>query len=226
MHRRDLLRGVAMAGLLAAAGAVPAGLATAARAAEEKKDEHVNTAVLHKEPPIGDMALGSPDAPVTIVEYASATCPHCATFHEEVWPQLKKEFVDTGKVRFVFREFPLDQLALAAFMLTRCAGKEKYFPMLDLVMKNQRTWVKNPREELLKIAKLAGMTEQQFDACLKNEKLAMDIVAMSKDANRLFGVDSTPTFFVNGRRVVGGHSIEEFRRIIDEELKKAQQKKG
>ncbi len=226
MHRRDLLRGVAMAGLLAAAGAVPAGLATAAQAAEEKKDEYVNTAVLHKEPPIGDMSLGSPDAPVTIVEYASATCPHCATFHEEVWPQLKKEFVDTGKVRFVFREFPLDQLALAAFMLTRCAGKEKYFPMLDLVMKNQRTWVKNPREELLRIAKLAGMTEQQFDACLKNEKLAMDIVAMSKDANRLFGVDSTPTFFVNGRRMVGGHSIEEFRKIIDEELKKAQRKKG
>ncbi len=226
MHRRDLLRGVVMAGLLAMAGVMRGGPATAVQAAEERKDAYVNTAVLHKAPPIGDMALGRADAPVTIVEYASATCPHCATFHEEVWPQLKKEFVDTGKVRFIFREFPLDQLALAAFMLTRCAGREKYFPMLDLVMKNQRTWVKNPREELLRIAKLAGMTEQQFDACLKNEKLAMDIVALSKDANRLFGVDSTPTFFVNGRRVVGGHSVEEFRKIINEELQKAQQKKG
>lgn len=219
MHRRDLL------GAMAAVTLAAAGMPAAALAAEEGKP--VNVAVLHKEPAVGDMVLGRPDAPVTIVEYASATCPHCATFHEEVWPQLKKEFVDTGKVRFIFREFPLDQLALAAFMLTRCAGREKYFPMLDLVMKNQRTWVKNPREELLKIAKLAGMSEQQFDACLKNEKLAMDIVAMSKDANRLFGVDSTPTFFVNGRRLVGGHSIEEFRTIINEELKKAQaQKKG
>ncbi len=184
--------------------------------------EYVNVGVLYKEPDIGDKVMGSKDAPVTIVEYASATCPHCADFHEHEWPLIKKEYVDTGKVRFIFREFPLDQLALAAFMLARCAPKEKYFPMLGLIMKNQRVWVKNPREELLKIAKLAGMTEKEFDACLKNQKLANSIVGISKNANRDFKVESTPTFFINGRKVVGGRPIEEFRKIIDEELKKAQ----
>ena len=207
LDRRRLL---ALAALTSIASA-----ATSARAGE---DDPVNTAVLYKAPDIGDMVLGRDDAPVTIVEYASATCPHCATFHEEVWPTLKKEYVDTGKVRFIFREFPLDQLALAAFMLTRCAGREKYFPMLDLIMKTQRQWVKNPRAELLRIAKLAGMSEARFDACLKDEKLATSIIAMSKDANRLFGVDSTPTFFVNGKRVAGGRSVEEFRKIIDAAL--------
>jgi len=211
-RRQILITGAALAAL-APLAAFPA--------YAEEKPEYVNIGVLNKEPDIGDMVVGSKDAPVTIIEYASATCPHCADFHEKEWPLIKKEYVDTGKVRFIFREFPLDQLALAAFMLARCAPKEKYFPMLGLIMKNQRTWVKNPREELLKIAKLAGMTEKDFDACLKNQKLANSIVGISKNANRDFKVESTPTFFINGRKVVGGRPIEEFRKIIDEELKKA-----
>ncbi len=215
--RRGLLRiPLSLASLALASG-------VAARAGE--KAEYVNTGLLYKPVTPGDMVLGKEDAPVTIVEYASATCPHCATFHEEQWPVIKKEYVDTGKVRFIFREFPLDQLALAAFMLARCQPKEKYFPMLGLIMKNQRTWVKDPKNELLKLAKLAGMTQADFDACLKNQKLANEVVGISKNASRDFGIDSVPTFFVNGRRVVGGRPIDEFRKIIDEELKKATEKK-
>ena len=218
LDRRTLIAS-SLAGL--AGAALSTGRAASALAAEEDKPERVNVKVLNKPVLLGDMVLGKEDAPVTIVEYASATCPHCAEFHENTWPKLKKDYVDTGKVRFIFREFPLDQLALAAFMLARCAGKDKYFPMLDLIMKNQRTWVKNPREELLKIAKLAGMTEEQFDACLKNEKVANGIIGTAKDASRLFQVDSTPVFFINGRRVVGNQDYETFRKIIDEELNKA-----
>jgi len=217
MHRRQILKsGVAFAGLAAVASLLAAGPLHAAG-----KPEYVNTGVLNKQPDIGDMALGDPKAPVTIIEYASATCPHCAEFHEKTWPSVKKDYVDTGKARFIFREFPLDQLALAAFMLMRCAPKEKYHPMLGLIMKTQRTWVQNPKEELLKIAKLAGMKKDQFDACLKNQKLANSIVGISKDASRDFKVNSTPTFFINGRKVVGDMPFDEFRKIIDEELKKA-----
>jgi len=218
-HRRHIL---ALSGALAA---LPAGaLFAAAPALAEEKPEYVNLGVLNKAPDIGDKALGKADAPVTIIEYASATCPHCGEFHEKTWPVIKKKYVDTGKVRFIFREFPLDQLALAAFMLMRCAPEGKYHPMLGLIMKTQRTWVKNPKVELLKIAKLAGMSEEQFNACIKNQKLANSIVGISKNASRDLGVNSTPTFFINGRRAVGDMPPEEFGKIIDEELKKAKDK--
>ena len=116
------------------------------------------------EPPaLGDKILGKSDAPVTIVEYASATCPHCAAFHKDVFPQLKSEFIDTGKVKFIFREFPFDDLALAAFMLARCAPPEKYFPMLDVLFEQQQVWAsKEARVELGKIAQLAGIGEDGF----------------------------------------------------------------
>lgn len=222
LHRRHILT---LSGALAVLPAA-ALFAAAPALAGDKKPEYVNTGVLYKQPDIGDRMLGKADAPVTIVEYASATCPHCAEFHEKTWPVIKKKYVDTGKVRFIFREFPLDQLALAAFMLMRCAPKDKYHPMLGLIMKTQRTWVKNPKEELLKIAKLAGMTEADFNACIKNQKLANSIVGISKDASRDFGVNSTPTFFINGRRAVGDMGPDEFGKIIDEELKKARKSKG
>ena len=204
--------------LLATAGVISALPLRLALAREE--GERVNAALLHKEPEIGDMVMGAKDAPVTIVEYASATCPHCANFHKLDLPVIKKEYVDTGKVRFIYREFPLDQLALAAFMIARCAPKEKYFPIIDMLMKTQETWVRNPREELLKIAKLAGMTEAQFDACLKNRKVALGITNMAREAERSFGVNSTPTLFINGRKAVGMH-INDLKKVIDEELKKA-----
>jgi protein-disulfide isomerase len=170
------------------------------------------------EPPaLGDKILGKSDAPVTIVEYASATCPHCAAFHKDVFPQLKSEFIDTGKVKFIFREFPFDDLALAAFMLARCAPPEKYFPMLDVLFEQQRVWAsKEARAELGKIAQLAGIGEDGFDKCLKNEDLAKGIMAIRDKAANSYGVEATPTFFVNGKLIRGEHSIDQFRKMISE----------
>ena len=122
--------------------------------------------------PLGDMALGDEKAPVTIIEYASMTCPHCAQFHATTYPELKKRYIDTGKVRFIFREFPLDQLALAAFLLARCAGPDKYFPMIETLFQLQKEWViQKPLGPLLAIAKQAGMSEQAFNECLQDKKL-------------------------------------------------------
>ena len=170
------------------------------------------------EPPaLGDKILGKSDAPVTIVEYASATCPHCAAFHKDVFPQLKSEFIDTGKVKFIFREFPFDDLALAAFMLARCAPPEKYFPMLDVLFEQQQVWAsKEARVELGKIAQLAGIGEDGFDKCLKNEDLAKGIMAIRDKAANTYGVEATPTFFVNGKLIRGEHSIDQFRKFISE----------
>jgi protein-disulfide isomerase len=171
-----------------------------------------------KEPPaIGERALGSPDAPVTIIEYASSTCPHCAAFHVETFPTLKKDYVDTGKVRFVFREFPFDDLALAAFMVARCAPEEKYFPIIDVLFEQQRSWTRgNPKEELFKIAQLAGFSREKFEECLKNEEVAKGILEIRETADEKYGVDSTPTFFINGEVVQGNQPLEEFRKFIDQ----------
>jgi protein-disulfide isomerase len=170
------------------------------------------------EPPaLGDKVLGRTDAPVTIVEYASATCPHCAAFHKDVFPKLKSEFIDTGKVKFIFREFPFDDLALAAFMLARCAPPDKYFPMIDVLFEQQKVWAsKEARAELGKIAQLAGIGEDGFDKCLKNEELAKGIMAIRDKAANTYGVEATPTFFVNGKELRGEHSIDQFRKLISE----------
>ena len=202
----------------------PAPANEAAHAHADEKVEYVNKALLEKNPIIEDIVLGSPDAPVTMVEYASATCPHCADFHIHELPLIKKEFVDTGKVKFIFREFPLDQVALAAFMLTRCASggdAKKYSAVLDMVMKTQRDWAQNPKDGLMKIMRMAGLSDEAFDKCLKDEKLAKKIMNSARNASRDFRIESTPTFFINGRRVTGRRDIAEFRRIIEEELKRA-----
>jgi protein-disulfide isomerase len=149
------------------------------------------------------------------------TCQHCATFHETVYPELKKRYIDTGKVRFIFREFPLDSLALVAFMLARCAGPDKYFAMIETLFQQQKSWVKDqPRAELLAIAKQAGMSEASFNACLKDEKVRSGIVAVYKQAIKL-KVQSTPSFFVNGTPLKGGFSIENFEKAMAPYLKGA-----
>ena len=167
------------------------------------------------EPELGDRVLGKADAPVTIVEYASATCPHCANFHNGTFKAIKSEFIDTGKVRFIFREMPFDDLALAAFMLARCAPKDKYYGMLEIIFEKQREWIKNPREELLKISKLAGFTAESFDKCLSNEKIAKGVQTIGKDGNQKYGVNATPTFFINGKFFSGNASIDKFRELIE-----------
>ncbi len=173
-----------------------------------------NLAGLNDPPAFGEMTLGPDTAKVTVIEYASATCPHCAAFHNETFEALKKEYIDTGKIRFVFREFPHQDAALAAFMVARCAPKEKYFPLIDVFFATQPEWTQNPQEGLYKIAQQAGFTKESFDACLKNEAVAKEILAVRSKAEG-FGVTGIPTFFVNGERYEGDTTIEAFRAKID-----------
>jgi protein-disulfide isomerase len=179
----------------------------------------VDLAKLLEAPPLGERSLGSADAKVVIVEYASTTCPHCAAFHAESFPEVKKDYIDTGKVRFIFREFPLNDADLAAVMLARCAPEDKYFPLIEVYFEQQKSWTKgNPRDELFKIAQLAGFTSESFEACLKNEQVAKGIIEGRERAEQEFGVNSTPTFFINGEIVRGVESTEEFRKLIDAAL--------
>jgi len=220
LNRRQLLifgGGLVVAGGLAAwrfgGDKLPGGLPGVSGAKAATPD----LSTLLDPPALGDKVLGRTDAPVTIVEYASATCPHCAAFHKDVFPQLKSEFIDTGKVKFIFREFPFDDLALAAFMLARCAPPEKYFPMIDVLFEQQKVWAsKDARTELAKIAQLAGIGQDGFDKCLKNEDLAKGIMAIRDKAANTYGVEATPTFFVNGKELRGEHSIDQFRKMISE----------
>ncbi|MBX3583823.1 MAG: DsbA family protein [Rhizobiaceae bacterium] len=163
-----------------------------------------------------DMALGNDDAPVTIVEYASLTCPHCAHFHETTLPELKKKYIDTGKARLILREFPFDPRAEAGFMLARCS-KDNYFAMVDVLFKQQRNWasVQNAKEALLQISRLAGFSQESFEACLTDQKLLDDVRAVQKRGAEEFKVDSTPTFFINGNTYKGALTIEEMSAIID-----------
>jgi protein-disulfide isomerase len=173
-------------------------------------------------PALGDRVLGKDDAPVTIVEYASMTCPHCAHFHETTYPELKKKYIDTGKVRFIFREFPLDPIAAGASMLARCADKDKFFPMIETLFQLQRQWaVEKPIPPLMAIAKQAGFTEQSFNACISNKKMLDQIQAEQKRASEKFGVNSTPTIFVNGKKQNGAVSIEDLSKVIDPLLPKS-----
>ena len=170
-----------------------------------------------------DMAMGDDKAPVTVIEYASMTCSHCAHFQEATFPELKKRYIDTGKVRYIFREFPLDSLAAAAFMLARCTGqddKTKYFALVDTLFRQQRTWaVEKPLAPLLAIAKQAGFTQQTFDACLSNQKILDGIENMRDRAAKEFKVESTPTFFINGTKAAGALSIEDMAKLIDPQVK-------
>jgi protein-disulfide isomerase len=170
-----------------------------------------------------DMALGPANASVTITEYASMTCPHCAAFDEQVFPKIKSEYIDTGKVRYVFREFPLDIKAAAGAMLARCIAKDdatKYFAVVDLLFRQQSEWVmKNTTETLTRIGKQAGLNQQQVEDCLKDQALLDKIAADQKYASEVLKVDSTPTFFINGEKIKGEASIEEFEKKINPLLK-------
>ncbi len=166
--------------------------------------------------PLGDVALGPADAKVTIVEYASLTCSHCAAFHKDTWPELKKRYVDTGRVRFILREFPLDPLATAGFMLARCDGEGKYYPITDLLFDQQRNWAftDKPLDALRAMMRQAGFSQEKFDACLKDQKLYDAVNAVKNRGMEQFRVDSTPTFFINGQRHPGNLSIDELEKII------------
>ena len=166
--------------------------------------------------PLGDVEIGNKSAKVNIIEYASMTCSHCATFHEKTFPELKKKWIDTGKVRFTLREFPLDPLATAGFMLARCAGGDKYYPIVDLLFSQQKNWAfsNKPVEALLSLVKQAGFSQESFEACLKNQQIYDAVNAVRDRAAQKFGVNSTPTFFINGQVYRGALSVEELDKVL------------
>jgi protein-disulfide isomerase len=165
-----------------------------------------------------DMAIGPANASVTITEFASMTCPHCAAFNATVFPKIKSEYIDSGKIRYIFREFPLDIKAAAGSMLARCIAKDdaaKYFAVIDMLFRQQNDWVmKNTTETLTRIGKQAGLSQQQVEDCLKDQALLDKIAADQKYAAEVLKVDSTPTFFINGEKIKGETSFEEFDKKI------------
>ena len=203
LFRRTLLTG------FAAAAFVLAGLSLASA-------QTVTVDELAVPGPLGDVELGNKDAKVTIIEYASMTCSHCATFHEKTFPELKKKYIDTGKVRFILREFPLDPLATAGFMLARCAGNDKYYPVVDLLFSQQKNWAfsNKPVEALLSLVKQAGFSQESFEACLKNQQIYDAVNVVRDRAAQKFGVNSTPTFFINGQVQRGALTVEELDKIL------------
>jgi len=213
--RRAFTAALSVTGLAALSGLTPLRLISGAFA-QSATD-------VAKPQSLPDMALGPADAKVTITEYASMTCPHCAAFNDQVFPKIKAEFIDTGKVRYIFREFPLDIKAAAGSMLSRCIANGdagKYFAVTDLLFKSQSDWVmKNTTESLTRIGKQAGLTQQQVEACLKDQALLDKIAADQKYASEVLKVDSTPTFFINGDKIKGEASLEEFEKKINPLLK-------
>jgi protein-disulfide isomerase len=171
---------------------------------------------------LGDKVLGKDDAPVTIIEYASLTCSHCANFHANTFPALKEKYIDTGKVRLIFREFPLDPLSTAASMMARCSAEPRYFPLVSLLFKQQREWAgsEKPLEDLLAIARQAGFTQESFEACLKDQKIYDGLNDVKKRGAEVHGVNSTPTFFINGEMKRGDLAIEDIEKVIEPLLKK------
>jgi protein-disulfide isomerase len=164
----------------------------------------------------GEIVLGKADAPVTIIEYASMTCPHCAAFHINVLPALKEKYIDTGKVKLAFREFPLDGVALRASMLARCGGEAKAHPFIDILFKQQKVWAtsEDPIGALSRVAKLGGMSQSTFDACLANEALMKQLVQSRQDGAEKFDIKGTPSFIIDGKTHDGDMDIEDFDKLL------------
>ncbi|WP_173419249.1 DsbA family protein [Ensifer adhaerens] len=194
--------------------------APAAKVELPSSEGSVDTAKLMEPGALPEMAIGEANAPVTIVEYMSMTCPHCAAFHNNTFEAIKTKYVDSGKVRFVLREFPFDPRAAAAFMLARCAPEGQYFPMISMLFKQQQQWAaaQNGRDALLQMSKLAGFTQESFESCLTNQKLLDDVNAVMQKGAKDFGVQSTPTFFVNGEHYSGDMSVDVMSALIDSKL--------
>ena len=216
LTRRQLLDGALTLGLTAAA--LSSGLLPSAALAQGTK---IDTAKLMEPGAIPDRVMGSADAPVTVIEYASLTCSHCAHFATTTFPEIKKKYIDTGKVRYILREFPLDPVAAAAFMLSRCAPEDKYYDVVDLFFEKQNDWAftNRPLDALNAMAKQIGFSQQEFEACLSNQSLLDGVNAVKDRGNKEFGVNATPTFFINGELVRGAISMDEFEKIVEPMLK-------
>lgn len=168
-----------------------------------------------------DLPLGKADAPVTIVEYASMTCSHCAAFYATSFPELKSKYIDTGKVRFILREFPLDPLATAGFMLARCAGPDKRNAMVDLLFAKQKNWAftEKPIEALANLVKQTGMSQDAFESCLKDQSLYEKVNEVRNRAAEKFDINATPTFFINGKKKSGEMTPQQLDELLTPMLK-------
>jgi protein-disulfide isomerase len=208
--------------VISLAGAAAAGLALAGNASAQSRSAEatIDAAKVAEPGKLKDMVYGKADAPVTIVEYASLTCSHCADFAINTFPTIKEKYIDTGKAKLIFREFPFDPRATAAFMLARCAPEDRYFPMVEVFFKQQQQWAGAADGEaaLLQIAKLAGFTQESFKACLTNQQVLDDVRATMERGSKDFGVNATPTFFINGQKYAGALSVDEMSAIIDKLL--------
>lgn len=199
------------------------GYAVAQNATQEQAQKplvFVDPIILLKPGQLKEMVEGNANAPVTIVEYASLSCSHCADFVVNTLPKITEKYIDTGKVRIVFREFPYDDRATAGFMLTRCVAEDRYFPFVQLLFEKQADWafVRDAGPPLKQLAKLAGIDDQKFEACLKDQKVLDGLQAGVKRGHDEFGVRATPTFFINGEPFEGSLSFDEISAIIDKKL--------
>jgi protein-disulfide isomerase len=179
-----------------------------------------------KEEILADRVMGDPNAPVTLEEYASLTCPHCAAFHKDTLPALKKDYVDTGKVKLVYRDYPLDRLALAATMMARCAPKERYFGLLETLMRTQESWARSqdPNAALQRLGQVAGLSKESFDACMANKDIYDGIMASRAEYDEKVKITGTPTFLLDGRKLNINPVADEFRKVIDPAIAAAQKK--
>ncbi len=170
-----------------------------------------------------DFVIGEASAPVTIIEYASLSCPHCAAFHNQVLPTLKKDYIDTGKVRLVYRDYPHNNAAVAATMMARCAPRERFLGIVDLLFRSQDQWALSPDPEagLSRVARLAGMSDQAFGACLKNEPVLKGVIERRSAAANQYNISSIPTLIVNGKKYAAGLSLGDIKAIIESMLPKS-----
>ncbi len=184
--------------------------------AASAQDSQIDTSAIQ------EMSIGNPDAKVTVIEYASFTCPHCQHFHETVMPKLKKNYIDTGKINFIYREVYFDRFGLWAGMVARCGGPVRYFGIVDLLYKQQREWTAGGEptkivENLRRIGKTAGLTDEQLDACLSDGDKAQALVALYQKNATADGIEGTPSFVINGKTYTN-MSYEDFSAILDEKL--------
>jgi protein-disulfide isomerase len=162
-----------------------------------------------------DEVIGKADAPITIIEYSSLTCPHCAKFHAETFPKVKAEWIDTGKAKLVFRDLPWDPLAQATAMISHCSG-DRYFAFINTFFRTQEQWARNPQPltAIKTIAKLGGMNEDQVDKCIADSGLLNEINARKDDGMKRFNVESTPSFIINGKLYSGDMTYDEFAKLL------------
>lgn len=216
MNRRTLLGAVAL-GALAAATTGLSGLWSAALA-----DNAGTPAAAPAAPEVSELVLGNPDAKVTLVEYASYTCPHCANFHSNVFKDLKRDYIDTGKIRFIYREVFFDRYGVWAAMIARCGGETRYFGISDMLYTQQREWAgaggaMDVVEALRKIGRTAGLTNEQMDACMNDGAMAQAMVDKFKRDSEADGIDSTPSLMINGKKH-GNMGYPALAKLLDEAL--------